>query len=110
MQYGKYLKTTHWIEIRATILERDCYKCRLCGEKYDILHVHHNTYKRLGHENLTDLITLCQKCHRSIHGKVTAGEIMVDTLISQAIQAMKTRWRMPKPYDLRQSVDTTARR
>jgi len=35
----------------------------------DDLNVHHNTYKRRGHELGSDLLVLCQKCHKKIHNK-----------------------------------------
>lgn len=31
------------------------------------MHLHHRTYKNLGHERLMDLVPLCPKCHADVH-------------------------------------------
>ena len=64
-EYAKYLKSKHWLELRDKILERDNYKCILCGNK-DV-QVHHKTYDRIGEESFNDLITLCGNCHLTYH-------------------------------------------
>ena len=46
---------------------RDKFKCRKCGKPGYI--VHHKTYKRVGHEWMRDLITLCPACHKGVHEK-----------------------------------------
>lgn len=66
--YQEYLKSNHWKETREKALKRSGYKCQVCG--YDKnLQVHHNTYKNIGHEDPTDLVVLCWKCHKTFHGK-----------------------------------------
>lgn len=68
LNYREYLKTEHWKETREKALKRAGYKCQVCG--YDKnLQVHHNTYKNIGHEDPTDLVVLCWKCHKTFHGK-----------------------------------------
>jgi 5-methylcytosine-specific restriction endonuclease McrA len=66
--YQKYLLTPKWKHIRAQVLERDNNQCKHCQATHS-LHCHHLTYKRLGDENLRDLITLCSSCHTKIHKK-----------------------------------------
>ncbi len=58
---------------RAHALDRDNYTCRCCGKKHVRLEVHHIVFRSMGgNDELANLITLCEKCHRAIHdGKIT---------------------------------------
>ena len=72
--------------IRQAVLERDGYKCQLCGKQKKLL-VHHidnngfklvhikgyslSTLKTMNNE-LDNLITLCIGCHLSLHVKAAA--------------------------------------
>lgn len=67
--YKEYLKTDHWQCMRKTALKRADYKCQVCGRRDITLNVHHNTYKNIGHEYLTDLCVLCKECHETFHKK-----------------------------------------
>lgn len=55
---------------RSKVLERDNYQCQICGSK-DKLVIHHIDKTGRGakeHNNsLYNLITLCRKCHISLH-------------------------------------------
>lgn len=67
VEYARYIQSPAWKRkraayFRATRLDR----CQGCGDK-EKLHVHHKTYERLGHENLTDLVVVCETCHALIH-------------------------------------------
>lgn len=66
--YREYLKTDHWLELREEALKRAGNRCQVCAYKKN-LHVHHNTYKNIGHEDLEDLVVLCWKCHKTFHRK-----------------------------------------
>lgn len=64
--YGK-----DWQKIRLKVLERDAYRCKVCGtgDGLQPLHVHHiqpfKTFTTLEAANaLPNLITLCPACHR----------------------------------------------
>ena len=53
--------------LRKRVLERDSWRCQLCGSQKD-LHVHHLQPRgRLGDDSLHNLITLCVGCHRRQH-------------------------------------------
>ena len=84
VSYSDYYNTDWWKAIRAVVIERDGH-CLLCRSKSD-LRVHHNTYKRVGCELLGDLVTLCESCHSSHHGRGNGGEVnklatqLIDTL------------------------------
>lgn len=52
---------------KATIL-RDNNKCKMCGKSNCRLEAHHITPRRLGGSNvLSNLITLCEKCHEKTY-------------------------------------------
>lgn len=68
IEYQEYLNSPHWKETRLKALKRAGNRCQLCSStKY--LNVHHNTYKNIGHEDLSDLVVLCRKCHAKFHDK-----------------------------------------
>jgi 5-methylcytosine-specific restriction endonuclease McrA len=67
--YSEYLFSPEWHRIREKVLERDGHKCTKCGSTQK-LHAHHETYDRVGKENIDDLLTLCRQCHLAVHGKV----------------------------------------
>lgn len=66
IDYKNYLSSPEWKAKKLSILKRDDYKCRSCGSNI-LLHVHHITYKRIGKERLSDLVTVCANCHKELH-------------------------------------------
>jgi 5-methylcytosine-specific restriction endonuclease McrA len=64
-EYKAYLKSPEWKAKRKQVLKRDNYICQECGDR--AWQVHHKTYKRIFNERLSDLISLCEDCHREIH-------------------------------------------
>jgi 5-methylcytosine-specific restriction endonuclease McrA len=70
-KYGEYMRSEDWSRKREKILARDKRRCTSCGGIQN-LHVHRLTYNRLGHERLTDLITLCDICHDKEHEQLLA--------------------------------------
>ena len=68
-EYRHYLTTSKWKALRLKTFKRDRYTCQHCGVtgSSDTLHCHHLTYDRLGDENLNDLLTLCNTCHKKVH-------------------------------------------
>ncbi len=68
LTYQDYLNTAHWKALRIQVAERDKYTCQRCNGIFkNYFHIHHNTYKRLGKEKLSDLTFYCNKCHSVIH-------------------------------------------
>jgi hypothetical protein len=56
--------------IRKAVILRDSCKCMECGKSNTVLEVHHIKPKRLnGSDTLSNLITLCSKCHQKTEGK-----------------------------------------
>ena len=60
------MESARWKKLRAAVLERDNNQCQACGST-ETLQCHHNTYERLGAENMSDLVTLCTRCHTNHH-------------------------------------------
>ena len=58
-------------ELRNRILQRDSWRCQICGSMLN-LHVHHQLFRSHGGENCEDnLIALCSVCHSRMHGLAT---------------------------------------
>jgi RRXRR protein/HNH endonuclease len=59
--------------LRLATLIRDNYSCQECGKTNCVLEVHHITPRRLkGADTLSNLITLCSKCHNKSKRKSLA--------------------------------------
>jgi hypothetical protein len=61
-KYKEYLRSQHWSERRLDFLRFWGYRCCLCNSRRDV-EVHHRTYERIGREELTDCVVLCERCH-----------------------------------------------
>jgi len=59
--------------VKAYVLNRDNYTCQQCKTQNGKLECHHIVYRSNGGTNApSNLITLCEKCHKDIHnGKIT---------------------------------------
>lgn len=66
-RYREYLKSDQWLHRRDLVLERDQYKCQacLCNKATQ---VHHLTYNHVYEEFMYELTSVCESCHRRIHG------------------------------------------
>lgn len=65
-KYLAYLDSQTWAELRNKALERDEYHCCICNSPHN-LEVHHLRYPQvLGTERISDLMTLCDKCHEKL--------------------------------------------
>lgn len=54
-------------KLHQQVLERDGWRCQLCGS-FSGLEVHHiQRRSQLGDDSADNLITLCSDCHRAIH-------------------------------------------
>lgn len=61
------------------VLFRDGWKCRAprCGTR-NSLHVHHVVFRSHGGPNIAaNLVTLCETCHRRVHGLVDGMTIFI---------------------------------
>ena len=67
---NEYLLSDGWKERAKQRRAIDGFKCAICGKK-GCLSVHHILYANIGNENVeTDLVTLCEECHKSLHEQI----------------------------------------
>ena len=66
-KYQQYLKSETWKNKRTAILKKAGHKCRRCRAR--ATEVHHETYKRIYNEKLSDLTALCRECHQKVYTK-----------------------------------------
>lgn len=76
-QYTDYIKSKAWKRKRNKVIFRDGGQCKAikngkpCGSRKN-LEVHHLSYERFGNELFSDLVTLCEDCHKTIHAQQAA--------------------------------------
>ncbi len=66
--YSDYLASERWKQLARYVKSQFNDRCALCGVS-DSLHVHHNSYERVGCELDGDLICLCASCHAKHHNR-----------------------------------------
>ena len=75
--YKEYLRSKHWelFKKRYKLSKMYTGKCFICSKHYGRTgeNLHHITYKRVGHELLTDIVSLCRVCHRNVHKALKNG-------------------------------------
>ena len=65
--YEDYLTSDEWHAIREEAMDRDKWKCRLCGAKAE--QVHHHKYPGDWHDDeVANVISVCSLCHKRTHG------------------------------------------
>ena len=78
MTYIEQLKDGRWQVKKTSIMQRDGFKCRVCGAKASdgvMLNVHHLFYKRGAapwEYDDDDLVTLCESCHKKEHDEINS--------------------------------------
>lgn len=68
--YRKYIRHNDWKVKRNRRMKKDdglCQMCLLGGREREATEVHHRTYKRIFHERMADLVSLCRSCHEHYH-------------------------------------------
>ena len=103
-EYRNYIRSEAWRKVRARYWKSKLLKtCYLCDASSN-LQLHHKTYKRLGCEKLTDLIPLCDECHRYLHEKYKEAKEArgkrVTSLwdFAQHLKRPKSAYHNPKKY------------
>jgi 5-methylcytosine-specific restriction endonuclease McrA len=65
------LEEESYQNVRKRVLQRDGWRCQLCGSMTN-LEVHHQQFRsHSGEDEEENLITLCFECHSSIHGRAS---------------------------------------
>jgi len=74
--------------LRIACLLRDSYTCQQCGKRNCRLEAHHVVYREQGgKDTLTNLLTLCERCHKHVHkGKITLKVAGVSGHLDQIAQ------------------------
>ncbi|PYU19078.1 MAG: hypothetical protein DMG30_25485 [Acidobacteria bacterium] len=56
-----------YVQLRRKVLERDGWRCQICGrtESLEVHHIHRRSL--LGDDVAENLITLCARCHQEAH-------------------------------------------
>lgn len=62
LDYHKYLASREWSLLREQVRRRSGNRCERCFQNPQHA-VHHLTYERVGHEDLADLMAICNPCH-----------------------------------------------
>ncbi len=65
--YQEFLQSNYWKRKKAQVYATRSIKCCWICKTTANLNVHHQTYFRLGDEKLSDLMILCQNCHKAVH-------------------------------------------
>jgi 5-methylcytosine-specific restriction endonuclease McrA len=61
------LNATKYRELHRQVLERDNWRCQMCGSMQH-LQVHHQNFRsQSGSDMEQNLITLCTRCHARMH-------------------------------------------
>lgn len=71
LDYKEQIKSPKWQKRRLEIMQRDSFTCQICGETEKQLHVHHTIYipgREIWDYFDSNLITLCEDCHKKEHG------------------------------------------
>jgi len=98
MNYREKLLDPRWQKKKSEIMTRDNFTCQQCGAKYKTLHVHHLAYKRCHGDPWgcpdSDLITLCEDCHQSLHYQKIIEEDIAKA--ERELAALKYRFEIVK--------------
>lgn len=92
--YTAYLRSPEWQKFRKRYKNQRRWECAMCGGK-DFLQLHHQTYERLGHEELDDCVPLCERCHTLFHKALKARQITSlkpDFLSAPSDEPIKIGW------------------
>lgn len=83
LTYREQLRHPNWQRKRLEIMERDEFKCRMCGDNETTLNVHHKHYHK-GHMPWEyeewELVTLCEPCHENMHETNDAAKTIMAKL------------------------------
>lgn len=98
--YKKYVRLDCWALRRNDYLKKYSY-CEACGRATDYigggrlpLQVHHLSYERLGMELDSDLLAVCESCHRALHGmnKATPVEWILQVTQYSSKRKLIEKW------------------
>lgn len=89
--YARYLRSGHWKRRRLQILKRANGLCERCSQRPPKT-VHHRSYQNLGAERDSELMAVCNPCHRALEHE--AGGYFGRP---KAPRVQKSKIRKPRP-------------
>lgn len=96
MKYSEKLRDPRWQKKRLEILSRDIWKCQLCGDSKNTLHVHHRRYlSKIDPWEYPDslLVSLCEECHEIERAERSSYE-------DDLLEILKEKFFAPDLFDL----------
>jgi 5-methylcytosine-specific restriction endonuclease McrA len=64
------LDLNRYLQLRQQVLERDNWRCQVCGSRRN-LQIHHKQLRsQQGSDDECNLITLCASCHKALHERL----------------------------------------
>lgn len=103
--YEEYLKTKHWLKVKARYVLKYVKMCSMC-ESTTWIDLHHITYNRIGNERDEDLIWLCRTCHKKIHAIHAKDERTAAGLFLLKIRKVVVLKRKPIKNNLKKRKNT----
>ena len=103
-RYRRYLQSDTWKTKRKAVLQAAGFRCRRCGAP--ATEVHHETYKRIYNERMSDLTALCGKCHEAAHTRTPKSRKKSTSGVKHETRNPKQRrfYRKRKPKTKNSSV------
>jgi 5-methylcytosine-specific restriction endonuclease McrA len=75
----RYKENSILSKVRQDVLTRDNNQCQVCSKSMKGLHIHHILPRHVGGGNeLDNLITVCNKCHKTVEGKDFTPEELLE--------------------------------
>jgi hypothetical protein len=82
--YDDYLRTIRWKRLSEETKRLAGFRCQICNSNKN-LNAHHRTYERLGEELQSDLVCLCNACHKLFHEKMSKKETHKSSTLGRMI-------------------------
>ena len=106
-----FLKSEEWKLLRLGCLARDGAKCRLCKSRNLSNDAHHIRYPKNWFDTcLCDLVTLCRRCHDSVHAYMEANPGHSWDVIRKKVSIPGVVNRKPGRHYIRIQLDKVANR
>lgn len=81
--YSEKLLDPRWQKCRLLVLQKDDFKCTLCGDRETELHIHHEEYSGEPWEAPIDkLKTLCKHCHKVVEA-LKASNLIIHKIVKK---------------------------
>lgn len=79
-KYHEYLQSDEWKEKRKEIFEFIAKKCAKCKTTENI-QLHHRSYENIYQESFSDVVPLCETCHKLFHSTFWTENLKDNTFL-----------------------------